>query len=115
MFVYNKYRISHGNGLLFICIQWIQPPLINRKLVHFPDNSSRTFTIGVPPPTHLLPFIGGESVFDPRRNSTMIHMVTGHTKRQVAETTSYQIVYYAETGIKNGKLHKTTRKTDKCV
>ena len=33
---------------LFVCIQRIQPPLINRKRVHPLDNSSRTFTIGVP-------------------------------------------------------------------
>ena len=45
----------------------------------------------------------------------MIHMITGHTKRQVAEATSYQIVYHVKRGIINGKLHKTTRKTDKCV
>ena len=45
----------------------------------------------------------------------MIHMITGHPKRRVAEATSYQIVYHVETGIKYGKLHKTTRKTDKCV
>ena len=36
----------------------------------------------------------------------MIHMITGHTKRRVAEATSYQIVYHVETGIKFGKLQK---------
>ena len=50
-------------------------------------------------------FIGGESVFGPRRNS-VIYMITGHTKRRVAEATSYQIVYHVETGTKNGKLQK---------
>ena len=45
----------------------------------------------------------------------MIHMITGYTKRRVAEATSYQIVYHVETGIKNGKLPKNYAKTDKCV
>ena len=52
----------------------------------------------------------------------MLHMITGYTKRRVAEATSYQIVYHAkrrvaeatsyqivyhvETGTKNGKLQK---------
>ena len=36
-------------------------------------------------------------------------MITGHTKRRVAEATSYQIMYHVEPGIKKRKTIQKTR------